>query len=94
MTEKKKIKPSGNVSSVNGSTNFVDGKDYYLYDRSRTRSYPLLYQKLLAQAKDIVAIWDPHYQLNCQRLFSEMKTNDVVIEVMTICHGSESRKDI
>ena len=72
----------------------VDGKDYYLYDRSRTRSYPLLYQKLLAQAQDVVAIWDPHYQLNCQRLFSEMKTNDVVIEVLTICHGSESRKDI
>ena len=94
MTEKKTIKASKDVSSVNGSTNFVDGKDYYLYDNSRAGKYPLLYQKLLGQVKDVIAIWDPYYQLDCNRLFCEVKTNDIVVEVLTICQGNESKRDI
>lgn len=88
------IKPSGDVSSVNGSTNFVGGEDYFLYDRNRTNNYPLLYQQLLAQAKDYIVIWDPHYQLDCDRLFCDMKNNDIHVEVLTICQGYESRNDI
>ena len=94
MTEKKTIKASKDVSSVNGSTNFVEGKDYYLYDNSRTGKYPLLYQKLLAQVKEVVAIWDPYYQSDCKRLFCEVKTNDIVVEVLTICQGNENQRDI
>lgn len=94
MTEKKTIKASKDVSSVNGSTNFVEGKDYYLYDNSRASKNPLLYQKLLAHVKDVIAIWDPHYQLDCKRLFCEVKTNDIVVEVLTICQGNESKRDI
>lgn len=88
------IRPSGDVSSVNGSTNFVEGKDYCLYDRKRTRNYPLLYQQLLAKAKDFIAIWDPHYQFDCDHLFCDMKNDDIHVEVLTICKGSECQKDI
>lgn len=79
---------------MNGSTSFLHGKDYYLYDRSQTSAYPLLYQKLLAEAKNVIAIWDPHYQMDCKRLFCEMVNNDIVVEVLTICKGYESKSDI
>lgn len=39
-------------------------------------------------------IWDPHYQLDCDRLFCDMKNNDIHVEVLTICQGYESRNDI
>lgn len=94
MTTKKTIKPSGDVTSVNVSTGFVEGKDYFLYDRSKTKKQPLLYSSLLAQAKDFIAIWDPHYEENCGRLFCDMKNDGIVVEVLTICKGRESRKDI
>ena len=72
----------------------MEGKDYFLYDRSKTKKQPLLYSSLLAQAKDFIAIWDPHYQANCGRLFCEMENDDIIVEVLTICQGNESRKDI
>lgn len=53
-----------------------------------------MYQQLLAQAKEYIVIWDPHYQLDCDRLFCDMKNDDIHVEVLTICKGCESKNDI
>ena len=62
MMLKKRLTLNGNISSVNGSTNFVDGKYYHFYDRMLVadEDVPGLYQQLLASAKQTIAICDPY----------------------------------
>lgn len=54
----------------------------------------MLYAKLLAQAKENIVIWDPYYQMSCKRLFCEIRSNEITVEVLTICQGYESKRDI
>lgn len=72
----------------------MDGKDYYFYDRSRTHNQPLMYTELLGKAKELIVIWDPHYQKDCGRLFCEVARDGICVEVLTLCQGAESKKDI
>lgn len=90
------IKLSTDVSSVNGLTNFVDGKYYHFYDRLQVSKHnrPSLYQQLLAEAKDSIIIWDPHYH-ECQgTIFSQIQQNNIRIEILTICENGESKSDL
>lgn len=90
------ITPNGNVSLVNGSTNFVDGKYYHFYDRMliADEDAPRLYQQLLASAKQTIAIWDPYYYENCKELFCDIQQDDIYIEILTICDGWEKKPDM
>ena len=88
------IRPSGDVSSVNGSTNFVEGKYYHFYDFGLTDKDPLFYRQLLAQAKKSIVIWDPHYRDVKMDLFSVIKQDNVYIEILTICYNGESKNDM
>lgn len=88
------IRPSGDVSSVNGSTNFVDGKYYHFYDYGLTDGKPLLYRQLLANAKKSIMIWDPHYSNVDVELFSDIHQDGIYIEVLTICEAGEAKSDM
>ena len=88
------IRPSGDVSSVNGSTNFVDGKYYHFYDFGLTDGEPLLYCQLLANAQNSIVIWDPHYRNVDVDLFSDIHQNGIYIEVLTICEVGEAKSDM
>ncbi len=72
----------------------MDGKDYYFYDRSRTHNQPLKYTELLGKAKELIVIWDPHYQMDCDRLFCDVASDGICVEVLTMCQGLETKKDI
>ena len=85
------IRPSGDVSSVNGSTNFVDGKYYHFYDYGLTDGEPLLYRQLLANAKKSIMIWDPHYSNVDVELFSDIHQDGIYIEVLTLCEAGEAK---
>lgn len=88
------IVPGRNVSSVNGLTNFVDGKFYHFYDRMKTRELPGHYQSLLKGAKQSIVIWDPHYrQCDCS-VFSEIEQDGIYMEILTVCECSENKDDM
>lgn len=90
------IIPSKDVSSVNGSTNFVNGKYFHFYDKLRVNKscLPLLYQQMLAEAKDSIVIWDPHYHECKGTVFSRIQQNNIRIEILTICENEERKSDI
>ena len=88
------IRAGSSVSSVNGSTNFVDGKYYHFYDRKLSSNNPGLYQELLASAEDSIVIWDPHYRECRCDVFSGIHKDGIYIEILTICHDEESKADI
>ena len=94
MMLKKRLTLNGNVSSVNGSTNFVDGKYYHFYDRMLTSNTPGLYQELLASAENSIVIWDPHYRECRCDVFSAIHKDGIYIEVLTICYDEESKDDM
>lgn len=79
---------------MNGSTNFVDGKNYHFYDRLNNDQPPRLYQKLLGQATKDIEIWDPHYTENCKELFCEVEKDGICVEVLTICRYFETRQNM
>ena len=83
MMLKQRLTLNGNVSSVNGSTNFVDGKYYHFYDRMLTSNTPGLYQELLASAENSIVIWDPHYRECRCDVFSAIHKDGIYIEVLT-----------
>ena len=83
------IRPGRAVSSVNGSTNFVDGKYYHFYDRMLTNNNPALYQELLA-----IVVWDPHYRECRCDVFSDIHQDAIYIEILTICYDGESKNDL
>lgn len=88
------IVPGRNVSSVNGLTNFVDGKFYHFYDRMKTRGLPGHYQSLLKGAKQTIAVWDPHYhQCDCS-VFSDIDQDGIYVEILTTCECSENKDDM
>lgn len=88
------IVPGRDVSSVNGLTNFVDGKFYHFYDKMKTRGLPGHYQSLLKGAKQTIAIWDPHYrQCDCS-VFSEIEQDGIYVEILTICEYGENKADM
>lgn len=88
------IRPVKNVSSVNGSTNFVDGKYYHLYDRMLTDRAPGLYRKLLSEAKNTIAIWDPHYYECNGDLFDAIHQDGIKIDILTICYRGEEKNEL
>ena len=88
------IVPGRDVSSVNGSTNFVDGKFYHFYDFGLTDNPPKLYGGLLAGAKSSIRIWDPHYRNVDKDLFSSIHQDGICIEVLTICQDGEDKRDM
>ncbi len=88
------IRPSGDISSVNGSTNFVEGKYYHFYDFGLTDKEPLYYRQLLAKAKKTLLIWDPYYRDVDLDLFSVIKQDGIYIEILTICYDGESKNDM
>lgn len=96
MMLKKRLTLNGNISSVNGSTNFVDGKYYHFYDRMLVadEDVPGLYQQLLASAKQTIAIWDPYYYKNCNGIFGDIQQDNIYIEILTICQGLDMKPDI
>lgn len=88
------ITPGRDVASVNGSTNFVDGKYYHFYDFGLTNDPPKLYGELLAGAKSSIRIWDPHYRNMDTDLFSFINQDGVGIEILTICQNGETKGDM
>ena len=88
------IVPGRDVSSVNGSTNFVDGKYYHFYDFGLTNNPPKLYGDLLAGAKSSIRIWDPHYIKVDSDLFSSIHQNGICIEILTICQNGEDKNEM
>ena len=88
------ITPGRDVASVNGSTNFVDGKYYHFYDFGLTNDPPKLYGELLAGAKSSIRIWDPHYRNMDTDLFSFINQDGVGIEILTICQNDETKGDM
>ena len=96
MMLKKRLTLNGNISSVNGSTNFVDGKYYHFYDRMLVADEDVqgLYQQLLASAKQTIAIWDPYYYKNCNGIFGDIQQDNIYIEILTICQGLDMKPDI
>jgi hypothetical protein len=88
------IRPGREVSSVNGSTNFVDGKYYHFYDRRLTDKTPGLYQRLLASAEHTIVIWDPHYRECRCDVFSAIHKDGIYIEILTVCNNGEDKADI
>lgn len=88
------IRPGSTISSVNGSTNFVDGKYYHFYDRMQTDKPPGYYKKLLSEAEETIVIWDPHYSQCRGELFSVIDKNGIYIEILTICNNGDTKEDI
>lgn len=88
------IVPGRDVASVNGSTNFVDGKYYHFYDFGLTNDSPKLYGELLSGAKSSIRIWDPHYRYVDFGLFSYIHQDGVSIEFLTICQEGEGKSDM
>ena len=90
------ISPSKDISLVNGSTNFVVGRNYYFYDRLRMtkNSQPLLYQQLLTAAKKSIIIWDPHSHKCKGDIFQEIQQDNIYIEILTICRPGENKVEI
>ena len=88
------IKLGRGVSSVNGSTHFLDGKYYHFYDRRLTDDTPKLYMDLLESAQSSIVIWDPHYSQCKPGIFSVVQTDGIRIEVLTVCEGWENKKDM
>ena len=88
------IKLGRDVSSVNGSTHFLDGKYYHFYDRRRTKEAPKLYMDLLESAQSSIVIWDPHYSQCEPSIFSVIQKNGIRIDVLTVCDGWENKNDM
>lgn len=88
------IVPGRDVSSVNGSTNFVDGKYYHFYDFGLTNNPPKLYGDLLAGAKSSIRIWDPHYLNVDSDLFTSIHHDGICIEILTICQNGEDKNEM
>lgn len=68
------------------SYGFEFAGNYAFYDRNGDDSVkPEYYQNLLSSAKKIV-IWDPHFmEEHDGQLFEYVKTNDIEIEILTVC---------
>lgn len=88
------IRPGRGVSSVNGSTHFLDGKYYHFYDRLLTKDAPELYMDLLESAQSSIVVWDPHYSQCKPEIFSVVQNNGIHIEVLTVCENWESKNDM
>ena len=84
------------VSSVNGSTNFVDGKYYHFYDRMliNEKDAPWFYQQLLASAKQSIVIWDPYYYLDCEDIFCQIEQDNLYVEILTICDYQDNKNNM